>query len=247
MELYLIRHGQSKNNALMEDQVLRDKDPELTETGKEQAKLTAQYLATGVNREQLVRYALDMPERQQHHGFNITHLYCSAMYRALQTAQPIAAALGLKPEVWLDIHEHGGIYLHQDGVVTGYGGRGRSQIQSEFLDYVLPDKLTDEGWWNPSEGEESLAKAQGRAIEVAAVLRRRALDPMTAQDRIALVTHGTFLDALIKALFNQLPGNGFYHTHYNTAISRIDLFPNEETRIRYLNRVDHLPVHLLTS
>ncbi|HEX2623475.1 MAG TPA: histidine phosphatase family protein, partial [Phototrophicaceae bacterium] len=132
MELYLIRHGQSTNNFLMEDQSLRSQDPELTDTGKEQAKTLANYLATGINRERLVRYLPDAPERQQAQPFIITHLYCSAMYRAMQTAQPIAAALKLKPEIWLDIHEHGGIYLKKNGVATGYSGRTRAEITSEF-------------------------------------------------------------------------------------------------------------------
>ena len=37
MELFIIRHGQSVNNAL-EDQTKRKKDPALTSTGEQQAQ-----------------------------------------------------------------------------------------------------------------------------------------------------------------------------------------------------------------
>lgn len=247
MELYLIRHGQSVNNALMEDQVRRVADPELTEIGKQQAEHLAQYFATKPNIDQLVRYPMEAPERQQHYPFKFTHLYCSAMHRALQTTYPIARTMGVKTEVWIDIHEHGGIYLKQEGVATGYGGRVRTQIATEFPDFILPETITEEGWWTPTSGEEDLASAQGRAIRVAAALKLRATNEATMNETIALVSHGTFMDALLKAMFNNLPSSDFYHTHYNTAVTRIDIRQNAETLIRYINRVDHLPTELITA
>jgi 2,3-bisphosphoglycerate-dependent phosphoglycerate mutase/probable phosphoglycerate mutase len=247
MELYLIRHGQSTNNALMEDQLLRVADPELTEIGQQQAEALAQYLYTTTNRDQLARFRMDAPERQQHHPFRFTHLYCSAMHRAMQTTYPIAKALGLKTEIWIDIHEHGGIYLKKDGVTTGYGGRTRTQIMTDYPEFILPHTVTDEGWWTPTLGEEDLASAQGRAIRVAASLKKRATSPESANDCIALVSHGTFMDALLKAMFNNLPSSDYYHAHYNTAVTRIDIRPNAETLLRYLNRIDHLSPELVTA
>lgn len=247
MELYLIRHGQSVNNALMEDQLLRVADPELTEIGKRQAEHLANYFATATNRDQLVRLRADDPERQQQHPFRIDHLYCSAMHRALQTAYPLARAMNVKTEVWIDIHEHGGIYLTKEGITTGYGGRGRSEITTEFPEYVLPDTVTDEGWWSPASGEEDLASAMGRAIRVAAALKLRATNSKTANEAVALVSHGTFMDALLKAMFNNLPSADFYQVHYNTGVTRIDIRPNAETLIRYVNRIDHLPDDLITA
>jgi 2,3-bisphosphoglycerate-dependent phosphoglycerate mutase len=247
MQLYLIRHGQSTNNALMEDQLLRVADPELTDVGKKQAELLAQYLASESNRDELARHPMEAVERQQHHPYQLDHLYCSAMHRALQTAAPLSKALRVKTEVWIDIHEHGGIYLKKDGVTTGYGGRFRSQIMDEFPDYILPETVTEEGWWTPAVGEEDLAAAQGRAIRVAAALKLRATNAETANERVALITHGTFMDALLKAMFNNLPSADYYHTHYNTGVTRIDIRPNAETLIRYLNRIDHLPAEYITA
>src|SRR5687768_15915859 len=108
MRLYLIRHGQSSNNALYGKnpeyfENLRSHDPQLTETGQKQAALTAEYLS----------------QASPDDAFDFTHLYVSPMIRAMDTAKPIAEALGIQPEIWLDIHEIGGLYL-----ANGDGSKG---------------------------------------------------------------------------------------------------------------------------
>lgn len=248
MELYIIRHGQSLNNAVGEDQKLRVQDPELTPIGHQQAQHVGSFLKDGANLERLVLIPPDSPDRDAPQPFGITHLYCSAMHRALQTARPIGLALGLPPHIWLDIHEHGGIYLDQpDGTTLGYGGRTRSQVVAEFDGYVLPDGLTEDGWWKPEYGCEDMPDAQARAIRVAGELRRRALNEATAAHRVALVTHGTFIDGLIKALLGNLPTDRYFHWHYNCAITRIDLLSDGRLILRYVNRVTHLPPALITT
>ena len=55
------------------------------------------------------------------------------MRRTLLTAQPASRALGLRPEIWLDIHEHGGIYLDHGepaGKVSYPGSRVPSSRRS---------------------------------------------------------------------------------------------------------------------
>jgi 2,3-bisphosphoglycerate-dependent phosphoglycerate mutase len=249
MQVYLIRHGQSVNNAMLEDQLQRVHDPELTEVGKQQAQFLADYFIR--SRENLANtQQKELPLAnawQENIPAEPNKIYCSAMHRALQTAQPLASALGMKTHVWVDIHEQGGVYLENEGIISGYGGRTRTQITEEFPDYILPDLVTEDGWWLPSDGYEDHASSQGRAIRVAETLKRWAVEPETAQDRVALISHGTFLDSLIKALTNNLPGTAFYYNHWNTAITKID-FTTEfrEMRIRYINRVDHLPAELVT-
>jgi broad specificity phosphatase PhoE len=242
MELYIIRHGQSTNNAL-EDESKRVADAPLTDLGKQQAELLAAYLADGTNRDRWVNPATGYSRPEEDRGFGITHLYCSAMYRSLQTTRPVAQALGIQPEVWIDIHEHGGIYLEQPDGIVGFSGKTRAEIMSEFPDYLLPDSLGDAGWWDQKVGQESLSAAQGRAIKVAGELRRRA----SSNEGIAIISHGTFIDALLKALFNQLPSRQFYYLHYNTAITRID-FSGDKDRllVRYVNRTAHLPNELVS-
>lgn len=244
MKLYIIRHGQSTNNALA-DQRDRTRDPDLTELGRQQVELVAQHLATGTDPEYALGVSAEDTAADSLHRYNISKLYCSAMYRALLTAKPIGKALGLTPEVWIDVHEHGGIFLdHQDerGVV-GYPGMNRSEILAEFPNYILPDDVTEAGWWNPANGKEDWPTCLGRAIKIARMLRRRAADN---GGNIAIVSHGGFVDALLKAFTNQLPGTALFYHHYNTSITRVDLRPDGRVDIRYLNRFDHLPRELVS-
>lgn len=243
MRLYLIRHGQSVNNALFENgryQQERQYDPDLTDTGRQQAKCVAQYLAE----------SLDMPG-QAAAPFDLTHLYCSAMTRALQTAQPISEALGIKPEVWVDIHEIGGLFLaDEDGDLRGYPGLTRAEIHAKFPGYQLPATITDNGWWDVAQGAEKPPQFLSRAVRVALALQERS----TSDERIALVSHAGFMDALIKALLSQIPTHPdlLFYTHYNTGITRIDFGESymaaiqNRLRLHYLNRVKHLPAELWT-
>ena len=80
MHVYLIRHAQSENNALTEDATGRRKvDPDLTELGYQQRDLLAEFLSSA--------------------DYEIKHLYTSAMYRSLLTAQPLGDALDIKPKI----------------------------------------------------------------------------------------------------------------------------------------------------
>ena len=67
-----------------------------------------------------------------------------------------------------------------------------------------------------------------------------------SEDRVALVTHGLFMGALLKALLNQMPGAGIYYRHHNTAITRFSLRLSDRVEIRYINRVDHLDPKLVS-
>jgi hypothetical protein len=54
------------------------------------------------------------------------------------------------------------------------------------------------------------------------------------------------MDALLKALFRQFPDRHLFYYHYNTAVSRIDLRSDGNLGVRYLNRVSHLPLELIS-
>jgi len=238
MELYLIRHGQSTNNALA-DINDRTYDPALTDFGWRQAKFVAEHLTNGISPEGVTANGVEDTHASLKRGFGITKLYCSPMRRALQTAQPISEALGLTPEVWLDIHEKGGIYLdhgEEQGCV-GYPGMTRPEILAEFPDYRLPDEITAAGWWK--NGYEDWPACQGRAIKVMHQLRDWASNSKS-DERLALVSHGGFMDALLKALCDQLPSKHIWYHHFNTAITRIDFREDGGLSLRYLNRVEHL-------
>lgn len=244
LQLYMIRHAQSTNNALP-DQRERVCDPPLTELGRRQAQILAESLAAGFSPELLsLATAEAMQGRAKKEGYHVTRLFCSAMGRALETAQPIGAALGLRPEVWLDIHERGGIFLdhREEGGLVGYPGKTRSEILAEFPNYILPDGLTEEGWWRGSFEETDAS--YGRAAKVARQLQQ--WGPTSDDERIALISHGGFMDSLLKALCNQLPGRHLVYRHYNTAISRLDFQADGRLGIVFLNRIGHLPAELIT-
>jgi broad specificity phosphatase PhoE len=243
MQLYIIRHAQSTNNALT-DEKDRTYDPPLTDLGRRQAERVAGHLADGLPLDERFFPGKNVNGAAPR-GFGITRLYCSPMLRTLQTAQPISEALGIAPEVWVDIHEHGGLYLeHADerGIV-GFPGLSRREFAERFAHYVLPDGITDQGWWNPVHGMESEEASMERAVRVAASLREQS----PSQEHIAIVTHGTFANHLIKAIFDQLPGRRLYYYHYNTAISRIDFYDSGWLALAYLNRVDHLSPDLISA
>jgi 2,3-bisphosphoglycerate-dependent phosphoglycerate mutase len=239
MRLYLIRHGQSANNALYlknpeEFENLRSHDPHLTEIGQQQALHAAQYLA----------------QANEEDTFDFTHIYVSPMIRAMDTAKPIAEALAVQPEIWQDIHEVGGLYLANGDGSKGFPGINRAYIQDCYPTYKIPDEFGENGWWNPSHSKESPGQFLSRAIRVIAALKAR----VATNERILLVTHAAFADYLVKALLNQLPSNQdtLFYNHYNTGISRFDMGSDsfrgylDGTRMHYLNRVDHLPATLRT-
>ncbi|MFN3267228.1 MAG: histidine phosphatase family protein, partial [Deinococcales bacterium] len=99
MRFYFIRHAQSVNNALGDSEIDRVADPELTDLGMAQA------IALG--------------DFWRHYETNLTHLYCSAMSRAIQTALEVGRGAGLTPQIWEDWHETGGIWMLENGVRTG--------------------------------------------------------------------------------------------------------------------------------
>ena len=110
MQLYIIRHGQSFNNALWTETGSsngRLADPHLTEIGEQQAYHLGQYL------HQSNQNGEPGQERDQHnrHGYHFTHLYTSLMLRAVQTGHKVAEALNMPLHVWECIHEWGGMYL----------------------------------------------------------------------------------------------------------------------------------------
>lgn len=245
MRVYLIRHGQSTNNILA-DVRQRVYDPPLTDLGHQQAQQLANYLATTPE----MPIGMFAIEKDNADHFNFTHLYTSAMTRCLQTTRPIAKALNMKPEIWLDIHEAGGIFLKdEDGIETGYPGITRTQVTTDFPDYVIPELLTETGWWDTARGEEKSDDFMLRVVRVAQLIRQRASQTEKhGNDRIALVSHGLFLSSLLKVLMGHPvwnPTSPFF-AHYNTAITRLDFNEgwDDPLRLHYLNRVEHLPAEM---
>lgn len=239
MRFYYIRHGQSINNALFDasgDSNGRDEDPDLTEVGKQQVCLLADFIRSKDAQASGVEQAMT----RDYFGF--THLYTSLMIRSVQTGVAISEALKIPLNAWPEIHETGGIY-HQDpasGELRGLPGKTRSFFQKNYTRLVLPEALNDEGWWNrPYETEEEW---QPRAKKVLQILLER---HGRTDERVAIISHGGFYMQLMREIF-EVKGEKIWFSIFNTGISCIDFSPDGSANLIYHNRTDHLPDRLIT-
>lgn len=256
MHLYLIRHAQSANNELYARtgaDLGRSADPPLTELGHRQAQHLARLLAAPAPSKTVAGAVsvIEFAERHDRGGFSLTHLYCSLMTRAIQTAGYISTATGLPIFGWPEVHERGG--LHQIDKLTGEDmgvpGPNRAWFEAEFPNLVLPDVLDEAGWWN--RPLETVLEAIPRARTVWTQFLERNHAP---SDRIAIVSHAGFFQSLMTTLLSDddelvAPHLGAARVGFgmsNTSISRIE-FDERGIVIRYLNRVDFLPDELITG
>ena len=233
MELFLIRHAESRNNIRKSDQE-RVSDPELTDNGRLQSIHLAEFLQKGLH--------LSRAEYEENKK-PLDQIYCSAMKRSLDTVNPVGVAIGLNPEVWLDIHEVGGIYEFNSDLTKkiGRSGLNRKQIQYFFPEYILPEALNDEGWWN--RDAEILSELSERVERVIKTLKDRAEENI----RIGLVAHGGFISSFLCTLFHLKPAEGTAFQSYNCSTSRITFEKDEKITIQYLNFFDFLPENLRVS
>lgn len=263
MQFYFIRHAQSQNNLLYDRTGSgsgRNEDPELTDIGCQQAQHLARFIqdaGPGASDE--------IFDPQNKLGFGFTHLYTSLMVRSVSTGIAIAPELGLPLLGWKDLHEGGGIYLHDEetGEPVGLPGNNRAYLTTHFPSLVLEEEINEQGWWN--QPFETRPERRERA--------RRVIRQLLAQHggtdrRVAVISHGGFFNHLMAVLIG-LPerpdlspseasaqalaaenvilsaDREVWFTMNNTAITRIDITP-DENRLIYLNRLDFLPPELIT-
>lgn len=247
MQLYLIRHAQSENNAQWartRSENGRSSDPLLTDIGLQQADALGQYLTQGDK-----NTTTDPNDIYNRKGFPFTHLYCSLMQRAIQTATAIAEAKQMPLVAWEMIHEWGGIYEHdsENGRHRGLEGPNRAFFAEKYPHLLLPEELGDVGWWKrPFETQEA---CYGRAQQFLQALAARHGD---TDDKVAIVTHGGFFYSFMSALLDSWEATASFHGEKqvwmainNTSINRID-FHDTHIRVAYMNRIDFLPPELIT-
>jgi len=249
MQLYVLRHAQSTNNALYWEtgsDIGRMADPPLTDTGHRQAERLARYLAGDPENVRDNHFA----GRHNRYGFRLTHLYSSMMIRAVMTGSYVAEATGLPLVAWPEIHERGGLHNSEDEAGDeGIEGPNRAYFETHYPQLVLPDWLGEEGWWNrPRETVEE-------AIPRAELFWRQLLERHgETHDSVAIVTHGGFFQSLISVLIGgKTHANaatlGREHLWFgisNASVSRIELV-EEAAVVRFINRVDFLPSDLITG
>ncbi|MCC7361202.1 MAG: histidine phosphatase family protein [Anaerolineales bacterium] len=240
MELYFLRHAQSENNALAARNAaneVRTHDPELTSLGQQQAAHLADFLAQTNLAAQTTPY-----DPQNRRGVGLTHLYASLMVRAVHTGTVIARRLGLPLTAWPDWHEEGGLFLEeQPGVFVGRPGHGRAYFTQAYPDFILPESLTEAGWWTAGlEPYEDRPRRARRAV--AALLERHG----PTDDRVGIVSHGGFYNHILAALMDLPAPYRLGHMLNNASITRIVLAPDAHYVV-YQNRCEYLPTELITA
>ena len=138
MQLFLVRHGESANNA--RDETLRVHDPGLTDVGHRQSALLASWLET-VQPDVLVT---------------------SPFRRALLTMLPIQQTTGLDPLVWKDLHEIGGCVSGYPQIgFQGEAGLSMAEILSEFPGCKPEAAIGQAGWGANQPYETTAAMSEG--------------------------------------------------------------------------------------
>lgn len=247
MQLYLIRHAQSENNARWTRTQKKggySPDPLLSETGHRQAEVLARFLRQNAN----VDTGQDRDPFNRR-GFHFTHLYSSLMQRAIQTASYLSGALDLHLHGLEDIHERGGITQEnmEDGDPIGLPGPGRAYFRKHYPHLILPDTVDEKGWWNrPYETQEQAILRSSR------VLGYLATHHDNPEDRVAMVSHGGFINTFLKELLGATKPDYYEGKLYgswfgasNASITKIEFEP-DLILLTYHNRVEFLPTDLIT-
>lgn len=179
--LILIRHGETAWNR--ERRLQGQLDIPLNGTGQAQARALAGALA----------------------GEPIDAVYSSDLSRALQTATPLAAALGLavRPEPRLRERCYGVLEGMSYAEVAERRAEDFARWQARVPDYA------------PENGE-SLRGFHQRAVEIALALTRR-----HPGERIALVAHGGVLDCLYREATDMTLEAPRQHELLNASINRL--------------------------
>jgi len=176
MELYLIRHAQSHNNALPEEQ--RVEDPGLTELGNQQADWLGKWIPT----------------------LELTIVITSPFLRALETARRIQEATNLKPEVRTAIHEMGGCCSGYPEIgMIGRPGLNRTEIELQFPGFHVAAEIDGEGWWR-CQPLETRTLAQQRAADV---LQQTREEFAHTTERVAYITHADFKQLFLEQIHTE--------------------------------------------
>lgn len=228
MRFIVIRHGQSTNNLLWEktgSESGRHPDTPLTATGHLQARRLGETLAAGV-----LPWSIDV-------------LYCSLMKRAVQTAAPVAAALAMPLNGHLDMYEVGGPFDidEETGTKKPYPGASRSELLEVSDRLVLPDAVTEGGWYTHQVEEPDEATQRARAL--IASLRATHSDDTT----VAFVSHGYFSQFLFREMLGIVDMPGWVEIH-NTSMTMYEDTPLlTNTRAIRTDWMPHLSEDLVTT
>lgn len=206
MDLFFVRHGQTVGNV----SGIAGLDPPMTETGVRQINQAAARLA----RE------------------GITHLYCSPLYRALQTVDLLRQTLPLDPVISPVFCETWG---------TAWNARTAPELRDLFPWANLPASLGEGRWW--PQTAETTEEINLRARQAIGILEERHRD---TEDRVCLIGHIEFGRILFHHLLGLNSNRSVTFTFRNASFSHVRWFGDARKIIVSLNDVHHLPEELWT-
>ncbi len=220
MQLYLIRHAESENNARPAYQ--RVEDPSITPVGRLQAEALAQWARS----------------------LTIDVLITSPFRRSLQTSRMVLeSSKPTKALIWHNVFERGGCYLgYGDNNIQPRPGLGRSVIMNELPLAVLDETITEEGWWVGKQ-KETDEETELRADNVINRLIETFGD---SGKNIIAVLHADFIRTMLAQMLHPAADANQFGPLRNTGITKVD-FNGQRWRLDWLNSVSHLPVKLITG
>ncbi|MEX2237607.1 MAG: histidine phosphatase family protein [Dehalococcoidia bacterium] len=193
--LYFVRHGQAGNN-IVGLELDPNVDPPLTELGFEQARRVSRRL-----------------EKQ-----GVDRIYASTLLRARQTAEPLAAALGLEVAQVHDLRE---IELHNV----------QREDTEEYRQRVR-DAMAERASWDALPGAEPSAEVRRRVTA--------SVDAIVAANpgkRVAVFCHGGVIQ-IYAAIILGLRDDLFFYA-FNAGIMSVRALGERRTLWR-LNDISHL-------
>jgi 2,3-bisphosphoglycerate-dependent phosphoglycerate mutase len=215
VQLYLIRHGQSENNACPEH--MRVEDAELTELGQQQARHLAPWIAT----------------------LELDRLFCSPFRRTLQTAWPLMQQAGLEVEVKIPLHEVGGCVAGPGGDdLVGRPGITGDELREDFPGYQVPASIDENGWWKsqPNETDAQLHK------RVEDLFQSTVEEFADSDQKIGFMMHADITHHLLSVVA-RVTGDRLARVLYNTAVTRLTIGRDSLVMDIY-NSISHLPMSM---
>lgn len=150
--------------------------------------------------------------------FGVDHVFCSPMRRALETAAPLAMALGAETTVLEDLKEF-------DAHLPTYVPVEELRADPTAWEAVMAE------WMSP-EAEVTRQAFRDRVVET--------VDSIAASDgfdRVAVVCHGGVINAYLSRVLH-LPGTMFFEPAY-TSVSRV-LAREGHRQLVSVNETPHL-------
>lgn len=227
MELYLIRHAESANNALPSYE--RVEDPSLTPVGRLQADHLADWLST----------------------LRADVLITSPFRRTLETVRPVLDKTDHSLRVWHNVFERGGCYRGWEASnFRGAMGMGRSDVLRTLGSHAdqteLDSTIEESGWWG-GKPRETDDEAVQRAKEVCVRLCESFTEPQRdSPQRVLLLIHADLKRLMLTEMFDgsvDVTGLGPIRNAGITKVNRI----GGRWQLDYFNSVTHLPAKLITG